>query len=227
MIGKLRGLVDTLGPDWVILDVGGVGYEVSCSVRVLRNLIEGEEATLAIETYVREDAIRLFGFANETERQWFRLLQSVQGVGAKVALAVLGTLSVQDLANAIALQDKAMVAQTPGVGPKVAGRLVSELKDKAAKLTTASVSIPSVGAAAGGAGSAGAKKGKGGAKQSAEQAAAEAAQAAAAEAISALQNLGYQPIQANAAVATAMQELGADAGTAALIRRGLKELSAG
>jgi len=226
MIGKLRGVVDTVGPDWVILDVGGVGYEVSCSVRTLRNLIAGEEATLAIETYVREDVIRLFGFANENERQWFRLLQSVQGVGAKVALAVLGTLTVQDLANAIALQDKAMVAQTPGVGPKVAGRLVSELKEKAAKLTTASVSIPATGASAGGTGSKN-SKGKAGSKQSKEQAAAQAAQAAAAEAISALQNLGYQPIQANAAVATAMQELGPDADTAALIRRGLKELSAG
>lgn len=216
MIGKLRGIVDTVGADWVIIEVGGVGYEVACSTRVLRNLREGEEATLAIETYVREDVIRLFGFANENERQWFRLLQSVQGVGAKVALAILSTLSTQDIANAIALQDKAMVAQTPGVGPKVAGRLVSELKDKAPALATASVSLPSESATAG-------KKGKG--KRSAGDEAAEASAAAAAEAISALQNLGYQPMQASAAVATAMKELGKDADTAALIRRGLKELA--
>ena len=215
MIGKLRGIVDTLGQDWVILDVAGVGYEVACSVRTLRNLHEGSEATLSIETYVREDAIRLFGFPNETERQWFRLLQSVQGVGAKVALAVLGTLSPQDLANAIALQDKAMVARTQGVGPKVAGRIVSELKDKAPALAAASVSMPSAGAA-------GAKgtKGKGKA-DSADDAAA----VSAAEAISALQNLGYQPMQASTAVATAMKDLGPDAETAALIRRGLKELA--
>ena len=224
MIGKLTGTIDVSGEDWVILDVNGVGYEVHCSVRVLRSLREGETATLAIETYVREDVIRLFGFASEHERQWFRLLQTVQGVGAKVALAMLGTLSTQDIANAIALGDKAMIATTPGVGPKVAGRLVAELKDKAPKLTAATVSIPSAGVTTGSA-----KKGKGkaGGKQSAEQATAEAAQAAMAEAISALQNLGYQPAEASSAVATAMKELGPGADTAALIRRGLKELSAG
>ena len=224
MIGKLTGIVDTIGPDWVILDVNGVGYEVSCSVRVLRALSEGESVSLAIDTYVRDDVIRLFGFNNENERQWFRLLQTVQGVGAKVALAMLGTLSTQDIANAIALQDKAMVAQTPGVGPKVAGRLVAELKDKAPKLTTASVSMPATGAAKKGKGATGGKAGK---KLSKEEAAAEAAQAAMAEAISALQNLGYQPAEASTAVAAAMKELGEGADTAALIRRGLKELSAG
>lgn len=216
MIGKLRGIVDTVGQDWVILDVGGVGYEVACSVRTLRNLREGEDVTLAIETYVREDAIRLFGFANENERQWFRLLQSVQGVGAKVALAVLGTLAPQDLANAIALQDKAMVAQTQGVGPKVAGRIVSELKDKAPALATASVTQPSAGAAS--------DKGKKRKEKGKTDGAVDAA-ASAAEAISALQNLGYQPMQASAAIASAMKELGNDADTAALIRRGLKELA--
>ena len=244
MIGKLTGIVDVIGEDWVILDVNGVGYEVACSVRVLRALSEGESVSLAIDTYVREDVIRLFGFASEHERQWFRLLQTVQGVGAKVALAMLGTLSTQDIANAIALGDKAMIATTPGVGPKVAGRLVAELKDKAPKLTAARVAMPAsgaaggaVGGAAGGAGGA-AKKGRGaaegkgtrrasGKKLSREAAAAEAAQAAMAEAISALQNLGYQPAEASSAVATAMKELGEGADTAALIRRGLKALAAG
>ena len=132
MIGKLKGVIDSYGEDSVILDVNGVGYLVHCSGRTLQELPRvGEAATLSIETYVREDQIRLFGFLTDVERQWFRLLQTVQGVGAKVALAVLGTLKPADLASAIALRDKAMVARTPGVGPKVAERIVTELKDKA------------------------------------------------------------------------------------------------
>ena len=132
MIGKLRGLIDSYHDDHVILDVNGVGYVVQCSARTLQNLPRvGEAASLAIETQVREDAIRLFGFNSESERDWFRLLQSVQGVGAKVALAILGVLAPGDLASAIALQDKAMVARAPGVGPKLAARIVAELKDKA------------------------------------------------------------------------------------------------
>ena len=116
----------------VILDVGGVGYQVHCSARTLQALpAPGEAAVLAIETYVREDQIKLFGFRSDVEREWFRLLQTVQGVGAKVALAVLSTLPPSDLANAIALRDKAAVTRTPGVGPKVAERIVTELKDKA------------------------------------------------------------------------------------------------
>src|SRR5579862_4546181 len=127
MIGKLKGLIDSYGEDFVILDVGGVGYQVHCSPRTLQALpATGEAATLSIETYVREDQIRLFGFRTDVEREWFRLLQTVQGVGAKVALAVLGTLRPADLASAIAMRDKAMVARTPGVGPKVAERIVTE-----------------------------------------------------------------------------------------------------
>src|ERR671927_887118 len=132
MIGKLKGVVDSYGEDFVIVDIGGVGYEVHCSARTLQALpAAGEAATLSIETYVREDQIKLFGFMSDAEREWFRLLQTVQGVGAKVALSVLGTLKPAELATAIAMRDKAMVARTPGVGPKVAERIVSELKDKA------------------------------------------------------------------------------------------------
>ena len=132
MIGKLKGLIDSYGEDFVILDVGGVGYQVHCSTRTLQALPSpGEAAVLSIETYVREDQIKLFGFKSDIEREWFRLLQTVQGVGAKVALAVLGTLPPAELANAIALRDKAAVTRTPGVGPKVAERIVTELKDKA------------------------------------------------------------------------------------------------
>ncbi len=116
MIGKLKGVIDSYGEDFVVLDVHGVGYVVSCSARTLQLLPKpGEAATLAIETHVREDAIRLFGFLADAERDWFRLLQTVQGVGAKVALAILGVMSAADLASAIALQDKAMVGRAPGV----------------------------------------------------------------------------------------------------------------
>src|SRR6202008_4302614 len=119
MIGKLKGLIDSYGEDYVILDVGGVGYQVHCSARTLQALASpGGPGVLWIETYVREDQIKLFGFRTDHEREWFRLLQTVQGVGAKVALSVLGTLPPSDLANAIALRDKASVARTPGVGPQ-------------------------------------------------------------------------------------------------------------
>ena len=117
MIGKLKGIIDSYGADYIILDVGGVGYQVHCSPRTLAALpAQGEAATLSIETYVREDQIKLFGFASDIEREWFRLLQTVQGVGAKVALSVLGTLKVADLASAIAMRDKAAIARSPGVG---------------------------------------------------------------------------------------------------------------
>lgn len=131
MIGKLRGVIDSYGDDSVILDVHGVGYLVHCSARTLQSLPSpGEAATISIETWVREDQIRLYGFAIDLEREWFRILTGVQGVGARVALAILGTLKVSDLANAIALGDKAQIARTPGVGPKLAQRLITELKDK-------------------------------------------------------------------------------------------------
>ena len=136
MIGKLKGVVDSYGEDWLILDVHGVGYHVHCSTRTMSSLPSpGEAAVLAIETHVRETEIKLFGFSADLEREWFRLLQNVQGVGAKVALAILGTLSPGELASAIALQDKATVSRAPGVGPKVAQRIVLELKNKTPALS--------------------------------------------------------------------------------------------
>ena len=135
MIGKLKGIVDEIGEEELVLDVGGVGYLVAASARTLRALpAVGQAATLFIETHVREDAIRLYGFLTASERDWFRLLQSVQGVGAKVALGVLGTLSGDAISAAIAHQDKAAMAMAPGVGPKLAARIVHELKDKAPAL---------------------------------------------------------------------------------------------
>jgi len=204
MIGKLKGIVDAVGEGHAIIDVGGVGYEVQASARTLRTLQAGQPVILAIETHVREDAIRLYGFTSEVERSWFRLLQTIHGVGAKVALAVLGTLAPQDLANAIALQNWAAVEQSPGVGKKLAQRIVAELKDKAPALSVAGLNVPASGR-------------KGGPASTESN--------AAAEAVSALTNLGYQPGQASQAVAAAMAELGDAADTAKLIRRGLKELA--
>ncbi|MCB1550154.1 MAG: Holliday junction branch migration protein RuvA [Hyphomicrobiaceae bacterium] len=204
MIGKLRGKVDAIGESHAIIDVNGVGYEVQLSSRTLRSLTLGGEVSLTIDTHVREDAIRLFGFASEVERTWFRTLQSIQGVGAKVALGVLGTLGPQDLANAIALQDWAAVAEAPGVGKKLAQRIVAELKDKAPALSVAGLVVPATGA---------------------RDRAAPADGNASAEAISALVNLGYNPGQASQAIAVAHKELGAEADTAKLIRRGLRELA--
>src|SRR5262249_25103618 len=132
MIGKLKGLIDSYGEDYVIVDVGGGGYEVHCSARTLQALpAPGEPAVLAIEAHVREDQLRLFGFLSDVEREWFRLLQTVQGVGARAARWGPGTLRVGDLATAVATRDKPMVARGPGVGQKVAERTVTELKDKA------------------------------------------------------------------------------------------------
>src|SRR5438105_9169589 len=132
MIGKLKGIIESYGEDFIIVDVNGVGYVVHCSARTLQALpARGEPVALSIETHVREDQIRLFGFLSDVEREWFRLLQTVQGVGTKVALSVLSTLRPADLATAVAMRDKAMVARTPGVGPKVAERICTELKDKA------------------------------------------------------------------------------------------------
>jgi holliday junction DNA helicase RuvA len=204
MIGQLRGKVEAIGEAICIIDVGGVGYEVQASGRALRNMSIGAEVKLTIDTHVREDAIKLYGFASEVERTWFRTLQTLQGVGAKVALAILGVLGPQELANAIALGNWAAVEQTPGVGKKIAQRIVTELKDKAPALSVAGMELPA-GAVAG--------------------AAETATSSAAAEAVSALSNLGYAPAQASQAVAVAMQDLGSDTDTAALIRRGLKELS--
>ena len=204
MIGKLKGLIDSYGEDFVIVDVGGVGYVVHCSGRTLQALpAPGGPATLSIETYVREDQIKLFGFLSDTEREWFRLLQTVQGVGAKVALAVLGTLKPADLATAIAMRDKAMVARTPGVGPKVAERIVTELKDKAPAYTDVDPAVIRL------AGEMEEKR----------------APRPVSDAISALVNLGYGQPQAAAAIAAASRNAGEGADAARLIRLGLKELA--
>ena len=204
MIGKLKGLIDSYGEDSVIVDVNGVGYVVHCSARTLQALPPtGDPVALSIETHVREDQIRLFGFQNEIEREWFKLLQTVQGVGTKVALAILSTLKPAELATAIAMRDKAMVARTPGVGPKVAERIVTELKDKAPKYTELDPAVVHL------AGTLEEKR----------------APQPVADAVSALVNLGYGQPQAAAAIAAAVRGAGEGAETAQLIRLALKELA--
>ena len=205
MIGKLKGVIDEIGEDHAVVDVHGVGYVAYCPMRTLSKLPgPGEAVTLFIETYVREDAIRLYGFASGLEREWFRLLMgNVQGVGAKVALAVLSTLSPSELANAIALKDVAMVARAPGVGKKVAERIVTELKNKAPAY-------------------AGEASGTIGLKQELGEG---VAPVPVADAVSALTNLGYARDTAANAIAAALKEAGEDADSAKLIRLGLKELA--
>lgn len=205
MIGKLTGIVDSQGEDFLILDVHGVGYLVHCSTRTLQQLpAAGEAASLAIETVVREDMIRLYGFRTETERECFRLLQTVQGVGAKVALAILSVLDAAALTNAIGRGDKTALARAPGVGPRLAARIVAELKDKA----------PAFGAISG------------------EDFAPVAAPVSGmpqpvADAVSALVNLGYGEPQAARAIAVVMERAGDDEAmeTARLIRLALRELA--
>jgi holliday junction DNA helicase RuvA len=198
MIGKLKGTIDSLGEDSVILDVRGVGYIVHCSARTLQKLpMVGEAATLAIETQMREDSLKLFGFLSESDRHWFRLLLTVQGVGAKVALAIQTVLNAPELAAAIASQDKAAVARAPGVGPKLAARIVAELKDKAPAFDAAAARLSGV----------------------------DSGTPTAQDALSALLNLGYGRSQAVAAVAASVAALGADAPAPDLIRQSLKELA--
>ena len=135
MIGKLTGLVDSSGDDWALIDVSGVGYQVFSSRRTLGRLpVRGDPVSLLIETHVREDHIHLYGFIDQAERDWFRLLGTVQGVGAKMALAILSALSPEELIQAIAAQDKTLLTRASGVGPKLAGRVVAELKDKVGNL---------------------------------------------------------------------------------------------
>ncbi|MEI8144469.1 MAG: Holliday junction branch migration protein RuvA [Alphaproteobacteria bacterium] len=204
MIGKLKGVIDSYGTDWVIVDVHGVGYVVHCSSRTLQALPSaGEAAVLAIETHVREDMIRLFGFANDLEREWFRLLLTIQGVGTKVALAILSTLKPGDLASAIALRDKAAIARSPGVGPKVAERIITELKDKAPGFTDVDPNLSKLSG------------------DIEDKRAPEPIR----DAVSALVNLGYAQAQAAAAIAAAAKKAGEGATASALIRQGLKELS--
>ena len=204
MIAKLKGIIDACGDDCVVIDVGGVGYRVFCSTKTLAALPSpGEAAELHTEMLVSENAIRLVGFATPSERDWFGLLDNVQGVGTRVALAILSTLTAGELANAIAVQDKAMVGRAPGVGPKLAQRIVSELKDKAPAFAAADPALVKL------SGQIGREGGRG----------------PAADAVSALVNLGYGQAQAGAAVAQAVAKAAADAGPETLIRLALKELA--
>ena len=204
MIGKLKGVLDAYGEDFVIIDVHGVGYVVHCSSRTLQNLPPvGEAATLSIETHVREDMIRLFGFRSDGEREWFRLLQTVQGVGAKVALGILSVLDPGGLGTAIATGDKGSVARAPGVGPKLAARIVAELKDKAPAFAGVDPALIRL---------------SGGIEE-------RTAPQPASDAVSALVNLGYAQAQASAAVAAALRQAGEEAEAKALIRLGLRELA--
>lgn len=205
MIGKLKGVIEEIGEDYVLLDVHGVCYVAHCSARTLSRIGSvGEAVVLFIETYVREDQLKLFGFMSGLEREWFRMLQIVQGVGSKVALAVLSTLTPSELANAIALQDKTTISRAPGVGPKVAVRILTELKSKAPTFSggDAGQSI--------------------GLKQELGEG---VAPAPVADAVSALTNLGYSRDQAASAVAAALKNGGEGADSAKLIRLGLKELA--
>ena len=204
MIGKLKGLVDSFGDDWVLIDCGGVCYEVHCSSRTLQSLPRvGEAAVVFIETILREDLIRLFGFATEAEKSWFLLLTTVQGVGARVALSILSVLTASELSSAIALQDKAMVGRANGVGPKLAVRIVTELKGK----------VPAMGGIDAGTLGLQTALGEGMAASNV------------ADAVSALTNLGYSSAQASAALARVVAKEGEDTATEKLIRLGLRELS--
>jgi len=200
VIAKLTGLIDSQGDDWVVIDVGGVGYMVFCSGRTLSSLPPaGAQTALSIDTHVREDHIHLYGFVDNVERDWFRLLTTVQGVGARVALAILTVLSPDNLADAVISQDRAMLAQAPGVGPKLGQRIVNELKDRAGDLTVVRP-VAFVAAAEGG------------------------AAAAMGDATSALINLGYQRAEAFSAVSEAARDLGDDPALDDLIRGGLRAL---
>ncbi|MFN4312223.1 MAG: Holliday junction branch migration protein RuvA [Ferrovibrio sp.] len=202
MIAKLSGLLDSVSDAACILDVNGVGYQVFCSARTLRALPRpGEAARLYVETHVREDHIHLYGFLSEAERGWFNLLQTVQGVGAKVALGILSALSPDELVRAIASADKATLNRCDGVGPKLAVRLITELKDK-----VGGIALGSVAQAAGG-----------------EAPGSETGPVA--DALSALVNLGYKRAEAFGAVTAAARSLGDKPDVQALIRAGLKELA--
>ena len=204
MIGKLKGLVDSFADDSVLIDCGGVCYEVFCSGRTLQALPRvGEAAVVFIETIVREDFIKLYGFANEAEKSWFNLLTTVQGVGARVALSILSIMSPSELASAVALQDKAMIGRANGVGPKLALRVVTELKGK----------VPAIGAIDAGTLGLQTALGEG------------IASGNIADAVSALTNLGYSSAQASSAVARVVGREGDDTPTEKLIRLGLRELS--
>ena len=194
MIAKLTGQLDDTGADWAVIDVAGVGYLVHASAKTLAALgIRGDTVSVFTDLQVSENDLRLIGFASAGERDWFRLLTGVQGVGSKVALAILSALSTEDLQRACAGGDAAMVARAQGVGPKLAGRIVNELKDKAGGLPTVAgaVSMAPPGSVS-------------------------------ADAVSALQNLGFKPAVAASAVARAVEELDDGAGLNDLVRVALK-----
>lgn len=199
MIAKLKGRLDSTGIDHAIIDVGGVGYLVGASSRTLAALGPvGEAVTIHTEMLVSEDSIRLVGFARAEERDWFRLLTGVQGVGSRVALAILSALEPVELHRAVATGDKAMIARANGVGPKLAARITNELKDRigaapgaGAPLAPGLVAVPSAGHGA--------------------------------DALSALQNLGFKPAEASSAVNSAQEELGEDASLDALVRLALRK----
>jgi len=201
VIAKLKGTVDSVDLDSAVIDVGGVGYLVAASSRTLRDLVPGGAVTVLVETIVREDAIALFGFLQAAERDWFRILTTVQGVGAKVALSILSTLAPDEIARAIAAQDRATLSRPAGVGPKLAARLATELKDKAAAFGVAP------------------------AGKASDVQATPAAGSLNEDAVSALVNLGYKRVEAFGAVARVTQRLGSDAKLDAVIRAGLQELS--
>jgi Holliday junction DNA helicase RuvA len=198
MIGKLTGIVDSIAGDAVILDVGGVGYVVQCPSSTLSRLAPGAHVSLMTEMKVSDDAIKLYGFASAEEREWFRLLQTVQNVGARIALAVLSTLSPRDLQRALALSDKAMIGRAPGVGPKLALRIATELKDKAPAMMLRG--------------------------EDDVHAPVHAPRGPAADAVAALLKLGYSEGQAAEAVARAANDVGED-DTGVLIREALRGMA--
>jgi Holliday junction DNA helicase RuvA len=202
MIGKLTGKVDHVGADHVIIDVGGVGYLVHCASSTLTRLAVGTTVSLAIETKVSEEAIRLYGFITADEREWFKLLQTVQGVGARVALSVLSSLKLNELERAVVLGDKAAVGRAQGVGPKLATRIVIELKDKAPALAMQ-------------------RSAEAGERITGLQ----APRPAESDAIAALVKLGYSQIAAGEAVARAGYSLGESAALDVLIRESLRQLA--
>jgi Holliday junction DNA helicase RuvA len=201
MIAKLRGAVDAVGDDWTVIDVGGVGYLVSCPGRTLSGLAVGRPAELFVETQVREDRIQLFGFLDAAEREWFRLLQTVQGVGGRVALAILSALAPDQLVRVIASADRAALTRADGVGPKLATRVLAELKDKAGGIALGQLAKAHAGDAA------------------------RAPSSVNLDAVSALVNLGYGRSEAFGAIASASKALGERASIDALIKAGLRELS--
>ena len=196
MIALLKGLVDQVGDDWAIIDVGGVGYLVACSTRTLARLQVGAAIRLHVDTWVREDAILLYGFAETAERDWFRLLTTVQGVGAKVGLALLSVAPPDQILRAIAAQDKAVLTQASGVGPKLAQRILSELKDKVGGVALGTAAATP----------------------------AAAANSSLEDAVSALVNLGYRRMEAFEAAGAVLAELGEAASETQIIRAALKRL---